>query len=113
MRKSKIAKFSKRQIPKLKRKLWSLLSKYIRVRDKGICFTCERRAEGSGYHAGHCIPKSICGKVLEFNYKNLAGQCYHCNINCGGNGAIFAAKLQEKFGRDIISLLNETRLERK
>lgn len=77
----------------LKKKLWKVFSQYIRLRDKGICFTCDRRCEGSGYHAGHFISKAAGGISLYFNEDNVHGQCYHCNINLGGNSYIFGTKL--------------------
>lgn len=77
----------------LKRKLWKVFSEYIRKRDKGICFTCGRHAEGSGYHAGHFVPKSVGGIGLYFNEENVHGQCYNCNINLGGNTFIYGQKL--------------------
>ena len=51
----------------LKNKLWKVCSEYIRRRDKGICFTCGRKASGSGYHAGHYIPSSTCGITLRYD----------------------------------------------
>ncbi len=86
MSKSHIPKKSKKlTTSKLKKKLWIVFSKYIRQRDKGICFICLRICEGSGYHAGHFIPKSVGGLALYFHEDNVHGCCYHCNINLGGN----------------------------
>lgn len=75
----------KKSIGQLKKALWKVFSEYIRKRDKGICISCGRYAEGSGYHAGHFIPKSVGGITLYFDEENVNGQCYNCNINLGGN----------------------------
>lgn len=69
----------------LKKSLWKVFSEYIRKRDKGICFICGRKCEGSGYHAAHFIPKSVGGLALYFHEDNVHGCCYHDNINLGGN----------------------------
>lgn len=72
-------------ISSLKKKLWTVFSIYIRKRDNNICFTCGRKGEGSGIHAGHFIPKSVGGIELYFHEENVRAQCYNCNINLGGN----------------------------
>ena len=80
----------------LKKKLWKVFSEYIRKRDKNICFTCGKYATGSGYHAGHFIPKSVGGLALYFHEDNVHGQCFSCNINLGGNQYEYGKRLGEK-----------------
>lgn len=80
-------------VAKLKRKLWKVFAPHIKKRDKYTCFTCGRKAEGMGLHAGHFIPKSVGGILLYFNEDNVKAQCYNCNINLGGNQYIFGQKL--------------------
>lgn len=94
MKRTKLKKKSKQKIPVLKRKLWEVFSKYIRQRDRGICFICSRKCEGSGYHAGHFIPKSVGGLILYFNEDNVHGCCYHCNVNLGGNLYEYGIKIR-------------------
>ena len=60
----------KKSIGQLKKALWKVFSEYIRKRDKGICISCGRYAEGSGYHAGHFVPKSVGGLTLYFDEEN-------------------------------------------
>lgn len=96
MKKSPLKKKSKTKISVLKRKLWTEFSKYIRERDNYICFTCGRKGEGQGMHAGHFVPKSVGGIALYFNEDNVKCQCYHCNINLGGNQYIYGKKLGKK-----------------
>jgi len=104
MKKSSLKKVSKQSNAKLKRKLWKVFSEYIRKRDKGICFTCGRQAEGGGYHAGHFIPKSVGGIILYFHEENTKGQCYNCNINLGGNQYIYGQKLGEEKVKTLYTL---------
>lgn len=92
----------------LKKKLWKVFSAYIRKRDKGICFTCGKYAEGSGYHAGHFIAKASGGLALYFNEDNVHGQCYHCNINLGGNSYIYGTKLGKKKADELYKLKQST-----
>lgn len=78
-------KVKKVTVTQLKKKLWTVFSEYIRTRDKFTCFVCGRFATGGGMHAGHFIPKSVGGIALYFHEDNVHAECYHCNINLGGN----------------------------
>src|SRR3990167_9112004 len=86
-------------------RVWAVFSKYIRTRDKGICFTCGKYATGMGYHAGHYIPSSICGVLLKYHEANVHGQCFNCNINLGGYGAMYDRKMREKYGEEFVEEL--------
>lgn len=86
---------------RLKKDLWVYFSKYIRQRDNYICFTCGRKGEGSGIHAGHFVPKSVGGIGLYFDEQNVHAQCYNCNINLGGNQYEYSKRL----GIDIAEAL--------
>lgn len=92
-------------LTKQKEELWKWFSKYIRLRDKGICFTCGRYAEGSGYHAGHFVPAAVGGLLLRYDERNVHGQCYHCNINLGGWGERYAQRMEEKYGKKVVAEL--------
>jgi len=61
----------KKSISSLKKKLWKVFADYIKKRDKYTCFTCGRKGEGSGMHAGHFIPKASGGLALYFNEDNV------------------------------------------
>lgn len=86
-------KKSKSQLKKL---LWKVFADYVKKRDNYICFTCGRKAEGHGLHAGHFIPKSIGGLALYFHEENVRAQCYNCNINLGGNQYEYGIRLGEE-----------------
>ena len=104
--KTKISKVSKYPISKLKAKLWKLFSLYIRQRDNYTCFTCGRKGDGSGMHAGHFVPKSIGGIALYFHEDNVHAQCYNCNINLSGNQYEYAKRLGIEKAEELLSLKN-------
>lgn len=101
MKKTPLKKKSKAKVSILKRKLWKVFSQFIRQRDKNICFTCGRKGEGKGMHAGHFVPKSVGGLTLYFDEDNVHAQCYNCNINLGGNQYIYGIKL----GKQMVDFL--------
>lgn len=104
----------KKQKPtQLKKKLWELCKQIIRKQYGNICFTCGKKGlEGSSWQTGHFIPSSVGGGSLRYNLDNLRPQCYNCNINAGGNGAIYYRTMVETKGQDFVDKLfklkNET-----
>ena len=98
----------------IKGKAWSVFSKYIKVRDKGICITCKRPIiKNRDYHAGHFIPVGVCGSnnKLAWDEDNVHGQCAGCNIWKGGWGERFAEVLIEKFGKKFVEALRARRFK--
>ncbi len=111
LKKTSLKKKSKTKISTLKRRLWDVFSKYIRKRDKNICFTCGRKGEGSGMHAGHFISKQIGGIALYFDERNVNAQCYNCNINLFGNQWIYGQRLGKELVDELYRIKN-TRIEK-
>lgn len=89
----------------LKRKLWKEFSRYIRQRDKGVCFTCGKQDEWKNTDAGHFIEKSIGGANLYFDEQNVHCQCTKCNRYLSGNLGQYAMRLQWKYGHGILERL--------
>jgi hypothetical protein len=85
---------------KLKKKLWTVFSAFIRARDNYTCFTCGRKAEGSGMHAGHFVSKAMSGFSLYFSEEAVNAQCYHCNINLSGNWLAYEEAMIRKHGKE-------------
>lgn len=77
-------KDSKREHPKAKKRAETAFHKYICIRDKYKCFTCE----GQGNQAGHFKHNR-----LDFDEDNLHCQCTRCNHFLSGNLGVYALKL--------------------
>lgn len=93
-------------IGKIQKLLWIECKRLIRAKYGNTCFTCEKRnLEASGWHTGHFIAKGACGATLKYDLRNLRPQCYHCNINLGGNGATFYKRLVETEGQEYVDQL--------
>lgn len=89
--------FSKRKklrpLPKLKKLAEKYFHKYICLRDKNVCFTCDKH----GNQAGHFRHNR-----LDFDEINLNCQCTYCNMYLSGNLGIYAVRLIKKYGQDTI-----------
>ena len=84
--------------------LWKKVSEYIRRRDKGVCFTCNKRADWKEMHAGHFIPKGSYSDT-EFDEVNIHCQCPKCNTFLGGNLTEYTIRMIDKYGRDKVDEL--------
>lgn len=92
-------------ISQLKKKLWTIVSKYIKERDKYECFTSGKKVEGANAHCGHMFPSGSCGALLRYNPLNLHCQSYNENINLGGNGAVYVLRFIEQYGQEELDKL--------
>jgi len=97
VKRTPLRKRSKNRLPTLKRKAWSLFSKYIRERDGNVCFTCGEY----GNQAGHFIHRDS----LDFEEKNIHAQCTRCNLNLSGNLAEYTLRMIDKYGREEVDEL--------
>lgn len=108
------SKKKKQPTPKqLKTKLWELCKRACREQYGNTCYTCGRTGlEGSNWHTAHLIPSGSCGALLRYNLNNLRPCCYHCNVNLGGNGAVYYRKMVEREGQkyvdDLFALKNQS-----
>ena len=111
MRKTPLKRKSKSDNRKLQDALWQECRRIIIQRyeknGKHYCFTCDKEVSGSNRQVGHFIPNSVGGALLRYNLDNLRIQCYYCNINCGGQGAIFYKNLLSEKGQKYIDELFE------
>src|SRR5574343_1936990 len=85
---------------------------YVRLRDEGEeCISCptiliRTGRPGGDYDAGHC--RSVgSAKHLEFDDRNVHGQCKHCNSanGLGGNYHAYREKLPSRIGQDAFDSL--------
>jgi hypothetical protein len=58
---------------------------------------------------GHLWAKASLGAFLKYDIRILRWQCYNCNINRGGAGADFYARLLQEKGQDFMNQLQEDR----
>jgi len=98
-------------IGKIQKQLWEhckriIRSRYINKNGTWNCFTCGRLInEPAKAQTGHFIANSISGAYLRYDLRNLRIQCYNCNINCGGNGAMYYKRLVEENGQEFVDQL--------
>jgi hypothetical protein len=96
----------KKSLAPLKKKLWELCKELVRKRDGKVCVVCGKAiATKAGWHTGHFIPSSTCGAYLRYDLRNLHSSCYNCNINLGGNGALFYRSLEARYGKEFVEAI--------
>lgn len=102
IKKKKLREKKAKSLPKLKKKLWDLVSLFVRQsaadhRGMAVCYTCGTVEEWKYMDAGHAIGGRT-GAVL-FDLEILRIQCKPCNgPRDGGNYQMFTAKLIEEHG---------------
>lgn len=107
----RVKKVKKQTITKLKKKLWEEIKRIVRktfISDDGQyrCFTCGKLIENmSSVHTAHFIPSASCGAYLRYDFRNLRICCYFCNVNLGGNGAMYYKRLVETEGQEYVDKL--------
>ena len=103
MKRTALKKKSKAKISTLQVKLWELCKKIIRRAYGNVCYTCGRGGlEGSNWHTGHMLPKASLGAYLKYDLRVLRPQCWSCNLNLGGNGAIFIENMRAIEGDEYV-----------
>ncbi len=105
MKKSPGTKKKAKTLGWYKKELWKVFSQYIRMRDSGVCITCGAIKHWKKMQAGHCIPKANGGLRLYFDERNVNCQCYRCNINLGGNGAVYNQRIRDIYGTTAMETL--------
>jgi hypothetical protein len=110
----KRGRFKKSELAKLKLKLWGLCREITRKKYGNTCYTCGKGPlTGSSYQTGHFITSSNCSVELRYDLKNLAIQCYNCNINKSGNWVVFEKLLQKEHGFTYVEELKTRNLATK
>ena len=99
-------------LPALKKRVWKLMSEWVRRRaadEHGIaeCYTCGDTYDWRDLHAGHLVGGRTGSVLLEAD--GIRPQCVRCNIFLAGNHAIFALKLADELGRARVDELLELR----
>ncbi|MFS4438578.1 recombination protein NinG [Paracoccaceae bacterium GXU_MW_L88] len=86
-------------VASLKKTLWRHFARYIKKRDKNICFTCGKKVEGRNAQAGHYMPKSACGLEYYYSETNVHCQCGECNCFLHGNIPNYRKAIVRKYGK--------------
>ena len=95
-------------------KLWKLCREITFKRYGNVCYTCgARNLEKQNRQCGHLFPKGSLGALLKYDLRILRPQCFRCNINLGGNGAVFYEKMLMVEGKKYMTKLEKDRIEDK
>lgn len=109
MKRTSIKKKSKSSIRVVQDKLWEECKRIIKLRYGNKCYTCGKEATGSNRHTGHMLAKAAVGAYLKYDLRILRPQCYHCNINLGGQGAVFIENMRNIEGDEYVDSILKDR----
>ena len=110
MKRSPLRKKGKQSISLIQRKIWELCKQIIRKKYSNSCYTCGQSGlMGSNWHTGHLWAKASLGAYLKYDLRVLRPQCYNCNINRGGMGADFYARMLREIGQERMDALERDR----
>lgn len=106
----RLRKASKQPISKLQRDIWAEVKRITRTRYPNVCYTCDRKdLAGANWHSGHMWPKAALGAYMKYDLRIIRPQCYFCNVNLGGRGADFYAKMLAEIGPEAMAALEADR----
>ncbi len=99
----------KKKLGTLKGKADTVFSKWIRARDKHICYTCGKVMQPKESQNGHYISRTFTS--LRYDERNCHAQCIACNIFKKGNLTLYALRLETQYGTGILQLLEMLKIE--
>ena len=86
------------------------MDQIVRKKYPNTCYTCSRQGlSGSNWQTGHLWSKASLGAYLKYDLRVLRPQCYNCNINKGGAGADYYARMLEEIGQEEMEKLQKDR----
>lgn len=101
-------KQSKQSISLIQRKIWKEVRRIVLDRYPHECYTCgAKNLTGSNRQVGHMWSKATLSAYLKYDLRVLRLQCYRCNINCGGRGADFYARMLKEYGQEFMDNLEK------
>ena len=91
------------------KKLWSVFSEFIRLRDADengniSCITCGLVRHWKKADCGHGIPRQHWG--TKYSEKNNHAQCKRCNGFEGGKREVYKEKVDKMYGKGTWDLLD-------
>lgn len=81
-----------------------IFSLWIRERDGHKCYTCGKQLNPKESQNGHYISRSYL--ALRYDERNCHCQGVECNVFKSGNLTVYAIKLMEQYGMDILKELH-------
>ncbi len=97
-------------ISSYKKKLDTVFSQFIRLRDNGKgCYTCGVKRTWKELQCGHFCPRQYLS--LRYDERNCHSQCYACNMLYNGQPSRYAINLKRDYGEGIIEELERKRQE--
>ena len=110
-RTTKLRRVGKAPISKLKHKLDTLFSRFIRnkyvVDGKLYCYTCGKEGEVKTMHCGHFIPRHYL--ATRWDEDNCRPQCVGCNVFGRGQQLDFEENLIKEIGAERVNAMKLTR----
>ena len=92
-----------------KKRFWKVFSEWVRRNEHGKCFTCTTQKHWKEMDAGHYVNAGSSPPPLYFDERNVHCQCTSCNRFKHGNLAVYALRLQQKYGNKILEELEAMR----
>ena len=98
----------KKSVSSLKKKAWSLFSKYLRMKYADSdgnceCYTCGEVKHWKELQAGHILDGRYNSILFEWNC--VKPQCYRCNCMLNGNKEEYIPKFMREYGEEEFARL--------
>lgn len=106
----KLKKKKKDSVSKLKKVLDKVYSVYVRRKDAtfqghATCYTCGTTLPWQILQCGHFITRQC--NQLRYDPRNTRPQCFSCNVWRHGNIDVYAMRLVQEYGPEILKTLNQ------
>lgn len=104
----------KETVGTLKKKLWTIFSRYTRLRDairttgtayEVICITCPRKCETKYVDAGHGVSRGYSSTFVD--ERNVKAQCKRCNGYGSGEQYLFSKAVDKLHGEGTFEELEK------
>lgn len=89
-----------------KKKLWKLVSEYVRRSNANLDGFCECVTCGKPVHWKECDAGHFIGGHKNYNFfdlRNIAPQCVYCNRYMHGNLVNYYEYMLQKYGKEVIN----------
>jgi hypothetical protein len=103
---TRLVKAKEPSLASLKKRAWGYFSKWVRITEKGVCFTCGKVKPWKEMDAGHYFTRGSGGALLSFFPRNIHCQCDRCNRWLHGNMAKYREKMVSTYGQDKVDHLD-------